>query len=101
MKWAFRVERPPPIWARGRQSRKLIRRTRRAKVGLGELYQVRTVLLVSGKAAYSGSGAEKTLASLASEFEVVRFCDFTANPTTQEVGEAIRLVPGSVRGNTF
>jgi alcohol dehydrogenase class IV len=35
-------------------------------------HKVRTVLLVSGKAAYSGSGAEQTLASLASEFEVVR-----------------------------
>jgi len=55
-------------------------------------HEVRTILLVSGKAAYAGSGAEQTLASLASEFKVVRFSDFTANPTIQEVVEAVRLV---------
>ena len=54
--------------------------------------KVRTILLISGTAAYSGSGVEQIFPSLMCDFEVARFSQFTTNPTIDEVTTAARLV---------
>ena len=54
--------------------------------------RIQRVLLVSGKCAYAGSGAEKCLSSFASQFEVTRFSEFASNPTLAEVDMAARMI---------
>lgn len=54
--------------------------------------RIRRVLLVSGKCAYAGSGAEKRLSSFASQFQVTRFSEFTTNPSLAEVDLTARII---------
>jgi alcohol dehydrogenase class IV len=54
--------------------------------------RIQRVLLVSGKCAYAGSGAEKCLLSFASQFEVTRFSEFASNPTLAQVEMAARMI---------
>jgi alcohol dehydrogenase len=54
--------------------------------------RIRRVLLVSGKCAYAGSGAEKSLSSFAAKFQVTRYSEFTTNPSLAEVNMAARMI---------
>ena len=54
--------------------------------------RIRRVLLVSGKCAYAGSGAETRLSSFASQFQVTRFSGFTTNPTLAQIEMAARMI---------
>ena len=55
----------------------------------------RSVFLVTGRASYATSGAEAALAPALGEKRVVRFCEFTPNPTANEVEGGVRLFRGA------
>ena len=49
------------------------------------------IFLVTGKSSFSMSGAETWLQDLLSECSVVRFSDFSENPTVSEVEYALSV----------
>lgn len=52
----------------------------------------RRILLVSGKSAYLRSGLERILHSLAEDRQVHWFCEFTSNPTIEQVEKAVEHI---------
>jgi len=57
---------------------------------LNELLSKR-IFLVTGKASYSSSGAEKHLSEILGDYEIVRFFNFSSNPKIEDVEKGIEL----------
>ena len=55
-------------------------------------HEVETVLLVTGRESFAGSGAEAALAPSLKHSKVVRFCDFSRNPRIEDVRHGMEIV---------
>jgi alcohol dehydrogenase class IV len=72
-----------------------------AAARLGEILDrlgATSIFVVSGRASYAGSGAEHAFAPALAGRRVVRFCDFSPNPTSDEVTRGVAALRGSGAG---